>query len=247
MPAMGRTTRMVIVAVVVLVALVVAVGSILDWWDWKALIGWKALVGYIRPEDATGRKDAVQVYVVIVAGSVAAVTAAVGLVNLYYTRKNLNQQREIEKSRAEDAAALEAQRAQGSALQAYYEQMGKLLTEHDLRNTERKDIKLLARGQTLSVLREVNASGKGSLLTFLRGAGLIEAENPAVVLTGADLWGAPLGGVDLAGANLQGAKGITKGQLARTFGDESTKVSEDLRPKDWIPGEGTHADQAEQD
>ncbi len=153
MPAMGRTTRMVIVAVVVLVALVVAVGSILDWWDWKALIGWKALVGYIRPEDATGRKDAVQVYVVIVAGSVAAVTAAVGLVNLYYTRKNLNQQREIEKSRAEDAAALEAQRAQGSALQAYYEQMGKLLTEHDLRNTERKDIKLLARGQTLSVLR----------------------------------------------------------------------------------------------
>src|SRR5215210_5617910 len=141
---------------------VVAYGIWLDW-EWKAMIGWKALEGYINPDpdDATGKKDAVQVYAVIVAGVIASITAAVGLANLRLTRKNLEQQRE-----------LEAQRAQGTALQAYYEQIGKLLTEYDLRNTQRGEIQELARGQTRTVLREVDSAGKENVLTFLHGAGL---------------------------------------------------------------------------
>ncbi len=121
---MSRVTRRAWM-VAALLAVAVGVVILLSWWDWKTLIGWRALVDYIDPEDATGRKDAVQVYAVIVAGMVAAITAAVGLANLRFTRKNLNQQRE-----------LEVDRAQSTALQAYYEQMGKLLTEHDLGNTE---------------------------------------------------------------------------------------------------------------
>lgn len=109
MSAMGR--RVWIVIAVVVVAVLVAAGGLLGWWEWKTLIGWRRLVGYIEPEDATGRKDAVQVYALIVAGLVATITAAVGLANLYYTRKNLEQQRELEAKRARETRELEAQRA----------------------------------------------------------------------------------------------------------------------------------------
>src|SRR4028118_49415 len=159
------------------------------------MAGWRPLVGYIEPKDATGRKDAVQVYAVIAAGVIASITAGVGLLNLRLTRKNLEQQRELEVQRAEQQRQL----AQGTALQAYYEQIGKLLTDKDLRNTKLKEIRDLARGQTMTVVREVDGTGKRSLLTFLHGAGLIEAENPAVSLSGADLREAYL-----KGANLQG-------------------------------------------
>jgi hypothetical protein len=113
-------------------------------WEWKAMIGWQALVDYINPDpgDTTGKKDAIQVYAVILAGAIASVTAAVGLANLRLTRKNLEQQRELETQRAEQQREL----AQGTALQAYYEQIGKLLTEYDLRNTQREEIRELARG-----------------------------------------------------------------------------------------------------
>jgi uncharacterized protein YjbI with pentapeptide repeats len=186
-------------------ALVIVVALCIFWFGrdwWKVLIGWRALVSYIGPEEATDRKDAVQVYAVIVAGVVAGITATVGLLNLRLTRKNLEQQRE-----------LEAQRGQGTALQAYYEQIGKLITDKDsdLLNTERNEIRELARGQTLTVLQEVDGKGKGSLLTFLHGAGLIGAENPAVALISAnlqesDLNGANFRGVNLEEANLQRAK-----------------------------------------
>jgi uncharacterized protein YjbI with pentapeptide repeats len=165
-------------------------------WEWKAMIGWKALENYINParDDTTGKKDAVQVYAVIVAGVIASITAAVGLANLRLTRRNLEQQRD-----------LEAQRAQGTALQAYYEQIGKLIADKDLLNTQRKEIRELARGQTLSVLQEVDGKGKASLLTFLHGAGLIGTQTPAVELTGANLRKADLQGANLQGVNLQGA------------------------------------------
>jgi uncharacterized membrane-anchored protein YhcB (DUF1043 family) len=103
-----------------------------------------------------------------VAGVIASIAAAVGLLNLRLTRRNLEQQQE-----------LEAQRAQGTALQAYYEQIGKLITDADLLKTQRKEIRELARGQTLTVLQEVRRKRQGRLLTFLHAAGLIEAENPA--------------------------------------------------------------------
>jgi len=209
---MTRRVRIVAAAFGVVLLVAVALGILWFGRDWKALIGWRALVDYIDPKNATGRKDAVQVYALIVAGVVAAITAAVGLYNLRLTRRNLEQQRELEAQRAEQQRELEAQRAeqqrvlaQGTALQAYYEQIGKLLTEYDLRNTQREEIRELARGQTLTVLQEVDGNGKGSLLTFLYGAGLIGTENPAVALRGANLIGANLIGANLIGANLIGA------------------------------------------
>lgn len=210
-----------IVATALGLALIMAAVAFGIFWfglDWKALIGWKALVDYINPKDATDRKDAVQVYAVMVAGVEATITAAVGLLNLRLTRRNLEQQRELEAQRAEQQREL----AQGTALQAFYEQIGKLITDMDLLNTERKEIRELARGQTLTVLQEVDGKGKGSLLTFLYGAGLIEAENPAVALTRADLQRAYLQRAYLREANLHGAlreesESISPRKLLRYF------------------------------
>ena len=205
MPPRGWIRAWIVAAVLVLALIVVVALGIWSGWDLKTLIGWKPLVDYINPKNAADRKDAVQVYAVIVAGGIAAITAAVGLLNLRLTRRNLVQQRELEKQRADEQRTLEAQRAQATALQAYYEQVGKLLSDKELRTTQREEIRELARGQTLTVLQDLDASRKRSLLTFLYGAGLIGAENPAVELAGADLRDANLQGTFLQGANLQEA------------------------------------------
>jgi hypothetical protein len=175
---MTRITWRVAAALSIALLVAVAYGIWFDW-EWKAMIGWKALVDYIYPDpdDTTGKKDAVQVYAVIVAGVIASITAAVGLLNLRLTRKNLEHQRELEAQRAEQQREL----AQGTALQAYYEQLGNLLTKYDLRTTQREEIKELARGQTLTVLQEVDGNGKqggppgsspGGFLLSVGGPGL---------------------------------------------------------------------------
>jgi type II secretory pathway pseudopilin PulG len=184
-----RRRTVVAAALLILIMTILAAGIILGW---KTVIGWRALVDYINPEDATQRKEALQVYAVIVAGMIASITAAVGLANLRLTRKNLEQQRE-----------LEAERAQGTALQTYYEQMGKLLTEQELRTTENQEVRELARAQTLTLLRDLDARRKGSVMVFLKSAGLIETEHPTIVLADADLRKADLREADLREADLE--------------------------------------------
>jgi len=202
----------------------VVLGILWFGWDWKALIGWRPLVDYINPKNATGRKDAVQVYALIVAGVVASITAAVGLLNLRLTRKNLEQQRELEAQRAQQQQEL----AQGTALQDYYEQIGKLLTDKDLLNTQRKEVRELARGQTLTVLQEVDEKGKASLLTFLHAAGLLERENPAIALARANLRGANLRGANLYEANLDQADllhaNLNEANLERANSEKSASM-----------------------
>src|SRR5215208_84090 len=108
---MGRGSRIVAATLGVVLLVAVALGILWFGWDWKALIGWSALVDYINPKNATGRKDAVQVYALMVAGVVAAITAAVGLLNLRLTRRNLEQQRNLEAKRAFQQRELEDRRA----------------------------------------------------------------------------------------------------------------------------------------
>src|SRR5215213_7092745 len=70
--AIANKTLRVATALGLAVTVAVAYGIWFDW-EWKAMIGWKALEGYINPDpdDTTGKKDAVQVYAVIVAGVIA--------------------------------------------------------------------------------------------------------------------------------------------------------------------------------
>jgi hypothetical protein len=158
MPPRGWVRAWIIAAALVLALIVVVALGTWSGWDLKTLIGWKPLVDYINPKDATDRKDAVQVYAVIVAGVIATITAGIGLANLRLTRRNLEQQRELEE-----------QRAQSAALQSYYEQIGKLLSDKELHSTERREIRELARVQTLTALQSLDASRKRSLLAFVHG------------------------------------------------------------------------------
>jgi uncharacterized protein YjbI with pentapeptide repeats len=167
--------------------IVLVVAGILLWW---------VLVGYVNPgtEGATERKDVVQAFVLIVAGVVGAIGGVVGLANLQTSRRNLQQQRELEE-----------QRAQEDSLQAYFEQMGGLLTDKDLINTDREEVRQLAQAQSHTVLARLDGPRKGALLRFLHQANLISTHKTIVGLSGADLHGADLSGADLQQANLSRA------------------------------------------
>jgi hypothetical protein len=172
---------------------------------------WGVLVAYISPKSTTDRKDVVQVFALILAGLVGAIGGIVGILNLQTSRRNLQQQRDLEE-----------QRAQEDALQSYFEQMGKLLTDHNLIGTDREDIRQLARAQTLTVAARLGGSRRGAMVRFLYGAGLIDKDEPIVDVSGADLRGADLGFAALKGANLNGAdlSGaiVTSGQLVDCHG-----------------------------
>lgn len=156
---------------------------------------WVVLVGYVNPKDAGDRKDVVQTFALIVAGVVAAITAAVGLLNLRLTRRNLEQQRQLDQ-----------QHVQEDALQDYIEQIGTLLAEQCLKKAKPEDdAALVARAHTLTTLRRLDKDRKRDVLLFLYEADLIRREHPIVDLSDADLSEANLRGVYLRGADLHRA------------------------------------------
>ena len=119
------------------------------------------------------------------------------------------QQREREQDIAE-------QRAQDEALQAYLDEMSRLLTDKDrpLRQAkedgqaiEDDEVRTLARARTLTVLARLDGTRKWSVLMFLQEAGLIGTKDgPVVSLKWANLQDADLGEVVLEGADLRETK-----------------------------------------
>jgi hypothetical protein len=93
-----------------------------------------------------------------------------------------------------------------TALQAYIDKMSDLLLHNKLRESGEKDeVRDIARIRILTVLRGLDAKRKGSIIQFLKEAGLINAEKPIVVLSFADLSFADLSSADLRRANLHRA------------------------------------------
>ena len=186
---MLRLMRITLISVAVLLALTVValVGGVL----------WKVLGIYIDPQTATERKHLVQSFVLVVAGGTWLLVGAGVVGVLYLSRRNLQQQRD-----------LEGLRAQENALLAYLDQMVRLLNDKDrpLRRSERgEEVSNLAKWQTLRVLPRLDGERKARLLQFLYETGLIIKGRPVVDLLGADLRAANLRGVNLRGADLSGA------------------------------------------
>jgi hypothetical protein len=98
-----------------------------------------------------------------------------------------------------------------AALRSYLDKMSELLLTMKLRESQPEDeIRKVARARTLTVMRELDKSRKGTVVKFLYEAGLIEKAHPIVDLNGADLTEAELSfanlkNADLVGANLMGA------------------------------------------
>jgi uncharacterized protein YjbI with pentapeptide repeats len=168
---------------------------------------WGVLVGYVKPgaEGSTSRKDVVQAFALIAAGVVGLIGGIVGIANLSVSRQNLEQQISVEEQRREAMRDLENQRTQEAALQAFFEQMGGLLTDQNLINTDREDVRQLAQAQSHTVLARLDGPRRGGLLRFLHVAGLISTEKTIVGLSGANLHGADLQEADLHEANLHEA------------------------------------------
>jgi uncharacterized protein YjbI with pentapeptide repeats len=197
----GKLVRWTVVAAIVLVILLL-VGRWL----------WGVLADYVAPKTAADRKDLVSIFVLIAAGVVGALTAIAAVGNLYVSRRNLQNARETLRQQRN----LDERRAQDDALQAYYEQIGKMLTEQGLRNSGiHDDTRLLAEAQTSTVLRRLDTSRKAELVLFLERAQLINTDDPLVNLVRADLYGVDLSGqvlmetsleyANLSHANLRGA------------------------------------------
>src|SRR5215216_810062 len=165
-----------------------------------ALLGvvlWKVLSIYIDPQTATERRYLVLSFVIVLAGGTWLLVGASVVGVLYVSRRNLQQQRE-----------LEGQRAHEIALAAYLDQMVRLLNDRDrpLRRSERGDeVSILAKGRTHTVLPKVDSDRKARVLQFLYETGLIVKGHSVVDLLGADLRAANLRGANLRGADLRGA------------------------------------------
>jgi uncharacterized protein YjbI with pentapeptide repeats len=188
------------VAVILALAVVALLGGVL----------WVLLDIYINPRTATERKDLVQSFAIVVAGVIGSLSALAAVGNLYISRRNLQQQRE-----------LELERAQEDALPAYLDQMVQLLNDEQtpLRKAKEGDeVSILARVRTLTVLPRLDGNRKASVMQFLYEVGLIYKEHtllnesalierrPNIVsLQQADLREANLSGANLEGAHLSGA------------------------------------------
>jgi uncharacterized protein YjbI with pentapeptide repeats len=136
------------------------------------------------------------------------VPAALAIGVYLLNRAQSERERKAEDAQQERALAVESQRAQDEALQAYIDQMGNLLLHKDVPlrlSKEGAEVRTLARARTLTVLGRLDSERKGNVVQFLYGSGLIGRTEAILSLIGADLSGANLREANLRGANLRGA------------------------------------------
>jgi hypothetical protein len=176
-----------------------------------ALLGlelWKVLGIYIDPQTATERKYLVPSFAVVVAVGALLLVCAGAIGNLYVSRKNLKQHRE-----------LEGQRVPLEALPEYLDQMIRLLNdkERPLRQSKEGDeVSIIAKGRTHTVLPRLDGERKARVLQFLYETGLIIKGRRVVELLGADLREANLRGASLRRAEFRGAD-LNKANLSGAY------------------------------
>jgi uncharacterized protein YjbI with pentapeptide repeats len=149
-----------------------------------------------------------------------AIPVVVGFGVAWFTTKQTRAQAQASeaanKQRHETELQITTDNQREAALKAYIDKMSELLLTNNLGELiEDKGARKIARIQTLTVLRRLDAERKGSVLQFLQEAGLISKNNPIIELTGANLSEANLSRAnlnhadlreaDLSGADLQGA------------------------------------------
>jgi Pentapeptide repeats (8 copies) len=152
------------------------------------------------------------------------VPLALAAIGFWFTAQQEARQREVEDRRAQVEQEIEAERAEQVTLQAYFDQMGTLLLDRNLRAAdENSDVRRLARARTLVVLDALGPTRQERVLRFLHEAELIRATPPdeqpviplkyaslenielphRILLRGADLQQAYLSGANLAHIDLR--------------------------------------------
>jgi hypothetical protein len=121
------------------------------------------------------------------------------------------QQGKLEQRRVLEERYLAGERARDEVLQTYLSEMGSLLLEEDLRDSERgSEVRTLARARTLMVLEMLDPERKSEAMQFLDEANLVHTtpskpKVPVISLEGANLIGTDLENANFTGAKLEGA------------------------------------------
>jgi len=144
----------------------------------------------------------------------------------------------LENQRAEAERELAERQAQDEALQAYLDEVGRLMLEKDLRDPT---VKTILRARTMTVLGRLDPSGerlppsgKTAVMQFLVEAELVqrvEGREPTINLHNADLREAYLFGANLFGANLRNAN-LSEANLSEANLREADLHRADLREAD---------------
>jgi uncharacterized protein YjbI with pentapeptide repeats len=199
--------------------------------------------------------------------SMLVIPLALVLIGWWFTAQQDYRQQQIEDQRAKAERELADQRAQAEALQAYLDQMGNLLLEKNLRDSDKdSEVRTLARARTLTLLLRLDTAHKNNVVHFLAEASLIQAKDvskdPIISLNDADLGGITLGtyivhsalvSVQLGGANLRGSDlsgaallgadlggaDLREANLSATVLSHATLTSADLRDSNL---RGAHLD-----
>jgi uncharacterized protein YjbI with pentapeptide repeats len=146
------------------------------------------------------------------------VPLALAIIGFGFTAQQQARQAQIEAQRNMRAQAVEAQRAQNEALQAYLDQMNDLMLERGLLGSEEGDTAFtLAQARTTTGISQFDGQHNQAVTRFLSDSGLLreppllaktnleDTELPKAVLRGANLSGTQLNRANLAEAVLIGA------------------------------------------
>jgi uncharacterized protein YjbI with pentapeptide repeats len=135
--------------------------------------------------------------------SALAIPVVLAVAGYYFSSQQDERQRLSEVRRAKSEQAIEEQRAQDAALQAYLDQMSQLMLNGNLRDSEEdSEVRTLARARTRTVLARLDGHRKGRVVQFLYEASLIVRKHPVVSLSDVRLRGADLSHLDLSAADL---------------------------------------------
>jgi uncharacterized protein YjbI with pentapeptide repeats len=136
------------------------------------------------------------------------VPLALAIIGLGFTAQQQARQTHMENQRDERAQAVEEQRAQNAALQAYLDQMNHLMLEEGLLGSKAGDtVFTLAKARTTTVLAQFDGEHNQAVTRFLSDSGLLR-DLPLLANTAlpdAKLHKAVLQGANLADTNLNGA------------------------------------------
>jgi uncharacterized protein YjbI with pentapeptide repeats len=146
------------------------------------------------------------------------VPAALALGVYWLNQRQTKRDQQAEDAQQERALAVESKRAQDEALQAYFDQMARLVIEYPLRQASPGDnLSTVVRAWTLTVLTRLEFDGlrKRSVVQFLYEAGLITKGAAVLDLKEAFLNFANLNDAKLAGVSLHGVS-LTKAMMNGT-------------------------------
>jgi|SRR5215207_3064547 len=152
--------------------------------------------GYISPDSATEKKDFVQVILV-------GLGAIVAVGSFLIAWSTLQQSQVSTQASLANSQEVAAQNAEADLLQSYLEQMSSSLAQ-GLRTTPTEDEKMVARIQTLAVLRALEERDRKRLVVrFLSESNLINKDDPVVDIDSANLVRANLSYIGLSDTYLQ--------------------------------------------